>query len=86
MACQRPLLLLLCIMIALSVHLSTAQHWSHGWYPGGKREIDLPQSPEVSEDIKLCDGEDCTYLKIPREKIVTTLLADLLAKRLQKKK
>uniref|UniRef100_A0ACB8E9A9 Progonadoliberin-2 n=1 Tax=Sphaerodactylus townsendi TaxID=933632 RepID=A0ACB8E9A9_9SAUR len=63
-------------MIALSVHLSTAQHWSHGWYPGGKREINLPQSPEVSEDIKLCDGEDCTYLKIPREKIVTTLLVD----------
>ncbi|XP_060103456.1 progonadoliberin-2 [Heteronotia binoei] len=86
MACQKPLLLLLCVMITLTVHLSQAQHWSHGWYPGGKREIDLPQSPEVSEDIKLCNGEDCTYLKIPREKIVTTLLADLLAKHLQKKK
>nr|WGV36187.1 gonadotropin releasing hormone [Hemidactylus flaviviridis] len=86
MACQRPLLLLLCMMVTLTVHLSKAQHWSHGWYPGGKREIDLPQSPEVSEDIKLCDEEDCTYLKIPREKIVTALLADLLAKHLQKKK
>ncbi|XP_061440870.1 progonadoliberin-2 [Rhineura floridana] len=86
MACQRSLLLFLCIMLTISMHLSKAQHWSHGWYPGGKREIDLPQSPEISEDIKLCDGEDCTYLKIPRDKIVKTLLANMLARQLRKKK
>nr|XP_034959012.1 progonadoliberin-2 [Zootoca vivipara] len=86
MAYQRSILLSLCIMLTISMHLSSAQHWSHGWYPGGKREIDLPQSPEVSEDIKLCDGEDCTHLKIPRDKIVKTLLADMLARQLQKKK
>ncbi|XP_053112903.1 progonadoliberin-2 [Hemicordylus capensis] len=86
MGCQSPLLLFLCLVLTISVQLSKAQHWSHGWYPGGKREIDLPPSPEVSEDIKLCDGEDCSYLKVPREKIVKTLLADMLARQLQKKK
>uniref|UniRef100_A0A8C0IQY2 Progonadoliberin n=1 Tax=Chelonoidis abingdonii TaxID=106734 RepID=A0A8C0IQY2_CHEAB len=48
MACQRPLLLLLFVLLVVSTHLSRAQHWSHGWYPGGKRELDLPQTPEVS--------------------------------------
>ncbi|XP_062991876.1 progonadoliberin-2 [Elgaria multicarinata webbii] len=86
MACQRSVLLFFCLVLSVSIHLSKAQHWSHGWYPGGKREVDSPQSPEVTEDIKLCDGEDCTYLKIPRDKIVKSLLADMLARQLQKKK
>lgn len=30
-----PLVLLLGLLLAVS-----AQHWSHGWYPGGKRELD----------------------------------------------
>ncbi|KAM7167888.1 progonadoliberin-2 [Macrochelys suwanniensis] len=74
MACQRPLLLLLFVVLVVSTHLSRAQHWSHGWYPGGKRELDLSQTPEASEEIKLCDGEECTYLRSPRKTIVNTLL------------
>ncbi|KAJ6658552.1 hypothetical protein lerEdw1_019940 [Lerista edwardsae] len=74
MASQQPLLLCLCIALTIGLQLVQAQHWSHGWYPGGKRDISGPQSPEVSEDIKLCDGADCAYLTIPREKIVKTLL------------
>ncbi|XP_062838036.1 progonadoliberin-2 [Anolis carolinensis] len=83
---RRTFLLFVCLLLTVGLHLSRAQHWSHGWYPGGKREAEAPPlSPEGSEDIKLCHGEDCTYLKIPRDKIVKTLLADMLA-RLQKKK
>ncbi|EMP28862.1 28S ribosomal protein S26 [Chelonia mydas] len=47
MARQRPLLLLLFVVLVVSTHLSRAQHWSHGWYPGGKRELDLSQTPEL---------------------------------------
>ncbi|XP_055400342.1 progonadoliberin-2 [Bubalus kerabau] len=25
---------------------SKAQHWSHGWYPGGKRASSLPRDPQ----------------------------------------
>uniref|UniRef100_A0A8D0GZK5 Progonadoliberin n=1 Tax=Sphenodon punctatus TaxID=8508 RepID=A0A8D0GZK5_SPHPU len=85
MASPRSLLFLF-VVLAVSTHLSKAQHWSHGWYPGGKREIDLPHTPEASEEIESCSGEECTYLRSPRKTILNTLLADLLARRLQKKK
>nr|XP_020671521.1 progonadoliberin-2 [Pogona vitticeps] len=86
MGCQKSLLLFLCLVLTVSLHRSAAQHWSHGWYPGGKREVDSTRSTEVSEDIKLCDGEECSSVKIPRDKMVKTLLADMLARQLQKKK
>ncbi|XP_019382141.1 PREDICTED: 28S ribosomal protein S26, mitochondrial-like [Gavialis gangeticus] len=47
MACPRSLLLLLVLLLAIGVPLARAQHWSHGWYPGGKRELDLSQAPQV---------------------------------------
>nr|AAD48032.1 gonadotropin-releasing hormone II precursor [Typhlonectes natans] len=86
MVCKRQLLLLLFALLAVGIQASYAQHWSHGWYPGGKRELDLPQSSEVSEEIKLCAGEECTYLKDPRKSSLKTLLVDMLARQLQKKK
>ncbi|XP_074847767.1 progonadoliberin-2 [Carettochelys insculpta] len=86
MTCYRPLLLLLFVVLAVGTRLSQAQHWSHGWYPGGKREVDLSQAPEASEELKLCDGEECAYLRSPRKTIVNTWLADVLARQLQKKK
>ncbi|KAF7252416.1 Progonadoliberin-2 [Varanus komodoensis] len=86
MARRASLLLSFCIILTVSLHLSEAQHWSHGWYPGGKRQADSAQSLELSEDLKLCDGDDCTYLKIPRDKIVKSLLVDMLARQVQKKK
>ncbi|KYO29521.1 hypothetical protein Y1Q_0004924 [Alligator mississippiensis] len=86
MACPRSLLLLLVLLLAIGVPLARAQHWSHGWYPGGKRELDLSQAPQASEEIKICDGEECAYLRSPRMNVVKTLLADMLARQLQKKK
>ncbi|XP_069488329.1 progonadoliberin-2 [Ambystoma mexicanum] len=86
MACHRKLLVLLFVLVAVSAHLTHAQHWSHGWYPGGKRELDFAQSPEVSEEIKLCDGDECAYFRNPRKTIVKNILADLLARRMQRKK
>uniref|UniRef100_A0A8C4YUD9 Progonadoliberin n=1 Tax=Gopherus evgoodei TaxID=1825980 RepID=A0A8C4YUD9_9SAUR len=64
MACQRPLLLLLFVLLVVSTHLSRAQHWSHGWYPGGKRELDLPQTPEVSSSLSL--GGSSVLLESPQ--------------------
>ncbi|XP_054989539.1 progonadoliberin-2 isoform X1 [Sorex araneus] len=39
--------LLLLLLLLLTAHPGplTAQHWSHGWYPGGKRASDSPQDP-----------------------------------------
>ncbi|CAF89864.1 unnamed protein product, partial [Tetraodon nigroviridis] len=31
--------LLLGLLLCSGAHLSNGQHWSHGWYPGGKREL-----------------------------------------------
>uniref|UniRef100_A0A8D2Q9C2 Progonadoliberin n=1 Tax=Varanus komodoensis TaxID=61221 RepID=A0A8D2Q9C2_VARKO len=47
MARRASLLLSFCIILTVSLHLSEAQHWSHGWYPGGKRQADSAQSLEV---------------------------------------
>ncbi|POI20331.1 hypothetical protein CIB84_015922 [Bambusicola thoracicus] len=34
-----------CLLLALLLLAGTAQgqHWSHGWYPGGKRDLSAPQ-------------------------------------------
>nr|XP_045739784.1 progonadoliberin-2 [Mirounga angustirostris] len=36
------------LLLLLTVHLgsSKAQHWSHGWYPGGKRASSSAQHPQ----------------------------------------
>ncbi|KAE8628617.1 hypothetical protein XENTR_v10000139 [Xenopus tropicalis] len=61
MACQGHLVLLLIVLFAFSTHLSNAQHWSHGWYPGGKRQLDTRSFPEISDELKPCEGESCDY-------------------------
>uniref|UniRef100_A0A8C8RRI6 Gonadoliberin n=1 Tax=Pelusios castaneus TaxID=367368 RepID=A0A8C8RRI6_9SAUR len=72
MASQRPLLLLLFVVLALSTHLSRAQHWSHGWYPGGKRELDLSQTPEVSSSLSL--GGSSILLEHPQYSLMHPIL------------
>lgn len=43
--CQ--LVLLLGLLLCMGAQLSDGQHWSHGWYPGGKRELDPFSTSEV---------------------------------------
>ncbi|XP_028660502.1 progonadoliberin-2 isoform X2 [Erpetoichthys calabaricus] len=86
MANNRRFILFLALMMMISVHLSLGQHWSHGWYPGGKRELDSLQSPEVSEEIKLCSGDECSYVGQPRKTILRDILVDMLVRQLQRKK
>uniref|UniRef100_A0A8C6Y167 Progonadoliberin n=1 Tax=Naja naja TaxID=35670 RepID=A0A8C6Y167_NAJNA len=74
MVYERSLLVFFCIVFAIGVQLTRAQHWSYGWYPGGKREIALPGNLEDSEDIKLCDGQGCPYMKVTSDKVVKHLL------------
>lgn len=45
--CVSRLVLLLGLLLCVGAQLSNAQHWSHGWYPGGKRELDSFGTPEV---------------------------------------
>ncbi|KAM4054250.1 progonadoliberin-2 [Anomaloglossus baeobatrachus] len=85
MAFPSRLVLLLLALLAVSTRLSHGQHWSHGWYPGGKRELDVPAAPEISEEIKLCEGEECAYLRNSRKNLLKNILADVLARQLQKK-
>uniref|UniRef100_A0A3B5AW59 Progonadoliberin n=1 Tax=Stegastes partitus TaxID=144197 RepID=A0A3B5AW59_9TELE len=66
--------------------LSYAQHWSHGWYPGGKRELDSFGTSEISEEIKLCEAGECSYLRPQRRSILRNILLDALARELQKRK
>uniref|UniRef100_A0A8C4V6G9 Progonadoliberin n=1 Tax=Falco tinnunculus TaxID=100819 RepID=A0A8C4V6G9_FALTI len=41
-----PLLLLLLLLLP-AVPPCRAQHWSHGWYPGGKRDPGPAPAPQV---------------------------------------
>ncbi|KAK3524601.1 hypothetical protein QTP70_029907, partial [Hemibagrus guttatus] len=72
------LLLFAALLLCLHAQLSVSQHWSHGWYPGGKREIDSYSSPEVSlaisGEIKLCEAGECSYLKPLRTNILKSIL------------
>uniref|UniRef100_A0A8C3WRV1 Progonadoliberin n=1 Tax=Catagonus wagneri TaxID=51154 RepID=A0A8C3WRV1_9CETA len=40
------LLLLLLLLLTTHPGPSKAQHWSHGWYPGGKRASSSSQEPQ----------------------------------------
>ncbi|XP_031444025.1 28S ribosomal protein S26, mitochondrial-like [Phasianus colchicus] len=48
-----------CLLLALLLLAGTVQgqHWSHGWYPGGKRDISAPQAvPAWSPWLVPCRG------------------------------
>ncbi|XP_070814875.1 progonadoliberin-2 [Chaetodon trifascialis] len=80
------LILLLGLLLCVGVQLSHGQHWSHGWYPGGKRELDSFGTSEISEEIKLCEAGECSYLRPQRRSVLRNILLDALARELQKKK
>ncbi|XP_072353710.1 progonadoliberin-2 isoform X1 [Scyliorhinus torazame] len=77
MASQRDVLFLIFLLLIVNNQFSRAQHWSHGWYPGGKRELGLSQSPEVSEEIKLCRGDGCLSLGSPRKDVIRSIVEKL---------
>lgn len=41
------------LLLLLTVHpgSSKAQHWSHGWYPGGKRASSSAQHPQQAPSL-----------------------------------
>ncbi|CAL8338092.1 unnamed protein product [Lota lota] len=80
------LVLLLGLLLCLGVQLSNAQHWSHGWYPGGKRELESFTTSEVSDEIKLCEAGECSYLRPQHRGILRNIFLDVLARELQKRK
>uniref|UniRef100_A0A8C3QVD5 Progonadoliberin n=1 Tax=Cyanoderma ruficeps TaxID=181631 RepID=A0A8C3QVD5_9PASS len=41
------LLLALLLLLSCSVPRGRGQHWSHGWYPGGKRDLRTPTNLQV---------------------------------------
>nr|BAE45690.1 prepro-chicken-II-type gonadotropin-releasing hormone [Tetraodon nigroviridis]BAE45691.1 prepro-chicken-II-type gonadotropin-releasing hormone [Tetraodon nigroviridis] len=80
------LVLLLGLLLCSGAHLSNGQHWSHGWYPGGKRELDPFSPSEISEEIKLCEAGECSYLRPQRRNVLRNILLDALTRELQKRK
>lgn len=127
--CVSRLGLLLGLLLCMGALLSDAQHWSHGWYPGGKRELDsyttsevwtffvcaisclcrrLPLShvkhfllgsrdvllvcllislafhialavSQISEEIKLCEAGECSYLRPQRRGVLRNILVSELS-------
>ncbi|XP_062867131.1 progonadoliberin-2 [Trichomycterus rosablanca] len=86
MVCVCRLFLVAALLLCLQVQFSISQHWSHGWYPGGKREIDSYSSSEISGEIKLCEAGECSYLRPLRTNILRSILIDALAREFQKRK
>ncbi|XP_076158596.1 progonadoliberin-2 [Alosa pseudoharengus] len=86
MMCVCRLVLLAAVVLLLGVELSRAQHWSHGWYPGGKRDVDTFNSAQISEEIKLCEAGECSYLRPQRKNILKSFLLDALAREFQRRK
>ncbi|XP_059382124.1 progonadoliberin IIA [Carassius carassius] len=74
------------MLLCLSAQFASSQHWSHGWYPGGKREIEVYDSSEVSEEIKLCEAGKCTYLRPQGRNILKTILLDAIIRDSRKRK
>ncbi|XP_065100353.1 progonadoliberin-2 [Paramisgurnus dabryanus] len=80
------LLVVMGMLLCLSAQFACSQHWSHGWYPGGKREIDTYDSSEVSAEIKLCEAGKCNFVRPNGRNIWKTILLDALLRDFQKRK
>uniref|UniRef100_A0A8C3TWG9 Progonadoliberin n=1 Tax=Catharus ustulatus TaxID=91951 RepID=A0A8C3TWG9_CATUS len=47
MAPRGSLLLLALLLLSCALPRGHGQHWSHGWYPGGKRDLRTPTNLQV---------------------------------------
>ncbi|XP_034861552.1 progonadoliberin-2 [Mirounga leonina] len=56
------------LLLLLTVHLgsSKAQHWSHGWYPGGKQASSSAQHPQHAPRL-LASSPDQTAHDLPSD-------------------
>ncbi|XP_057702115.1 progonadoliberin-2 [Corythoichthys intestinalis] len=84
--CVSRLALMLGLLLCIGAELSNSQHWSHGWYPGGKRDLDSFATSEISEEIKLCERGECSYLRPQRRSVLKEILLDILTRELEKRK
>uniref|UniRef100_A0A8D2PSH4 Progonadoliberin n=1 Tax=Zosterops lateralis melanops TaxID=1220523 RepID=A0A8D2PSH4_ZOSLA len=55
----RGSLLLLALLLLLSCSCGRGQHWSHGWYPGGKRDLRTPPNLQVPSPLGRCRPFPC---------------------------
>ncbi|XP_060043366.1 progonadoliberin-2 [Erinaceus europaeus] len=60
--------LLLLLLLLLTAHPGPlrAQHWSHGWYPGGKRASSSSQDPQFTPRLP-ASSPDQTAQTLPRD-------------------
>ncbi|XP_006894316.1 PREDICTED: progonadoliberin-2 [Elephantulus edwardii] len=81
--CRRGLLLLLLLLTA-HPGPSKAQHWSHGWYPGGKRAWGLQQAPVLPAPAEeSAPWESRAVIQQPfrgKQRVAQTLLVSWVAK------
>uniref|UniRef100_A0A673LNP7 Progonadoliberin n=1 Tax=Sinocyclocheilus rhinocerous TaxID=307959 RepID=A0A673LNP7_9TELE len=47
--CALLLFVVMGMLLCLSAQFASSQHWSHGWYPGGKRDIDVYDTSEKEQ-------------------------------------
>ncbi|XP_077458986.1 progonadoliberin-2 [Stigmatopora argus] len=80
------LALLIGLLLCIGAELSNGQHWSHGWYPGGKRDLDSFDTSEMSEEMTLCGRGECTYSRPQRRSVLKEILLDILTRELEKRK
>ncbi|XP_027516322.1 progonadoliberin-2 [Corapipo altera] len=59
MAPRGSLLLLALLVLSCALPRAPAQHWSHGWYPGGKRDLRTPPNLQVPAPLGRCRPPPC---------------------------
>ncbi|XP_067154499.1 progonadoliberin-2 [Apteryx mantelli] len=65
MAPRGALLLVALLLLLVAVRRCPAQHWSHGWYPGGKRDLGAPPRPQVADAPRPCRTPGCAPRQPP---------------------
>ncbi|XP_039080018.1 progonadoliberin-2 [Hyaena hyaena] len=64
------LALLLLLLLTAHAGPSKAQHWSHGWYPGGKRASSSAQHPQHAPRLP-ASRPDQTALNLPSDALAS---------------
>ncbi|XP_032917302.1 progonadoliberin-2 [Catharus ustulatus] len=59
MAPRGSLLLLALLLLSCALPRGHGQHWSHGWYPGGKRDLRTPTNLQLPSPPGLCRPFPC---------------------------